>query len=82
MQIAVCRREGCMSIWQGFNKNKQNPAYIFRVFDLPDIHIKPYESKLSTALSVCKAVALCATRKTYTAINIKKQPDARRLLGD
>ena len=30
-----------------------------------------YESKLSTALSECKAVTRCATRKTYTAINIK-----------
>ena len=60
-----------MSIWQGFDKNKQKPAYIFRVFDLPYIHIKLYESKLSTALSECKAVARCATRKIYTAINIK-----------
>ena len=33
------------------------------------IHIKPYESELSTALSECKAVAQCATRKTDTAIN-------------
>ena len=33
-----------MSIWQGFDKNKQNPAYIFRVSDLPYIQIKPYES--------------------------------------
>ena len=30
-----------------------------------------YESKLSTALSICKAVARCATRKIYTAIDIK-----------
>ena len=35
------------------------------------IHIKPYESKLSTALYECKAVARCATRKIYSAINIK-----------
>ena len=33
------------------------------------IHIKPYESELSTALSECKVVARCATRKTDTAIN-------------
>ena len=33
------------------------------------IQIKPYESELSTALSECKAVARCATRKTNTVIN-------------
>ena len=33
------------------------------------IQPKPYESKLSTALSECKAVARCATRKTNAAIN-------------
>ena len=33
------------------------------------IHIKPYESELSTALSECKAVARYATRKTDAAIN-------------
>ena len=60
-----------MSLWQGFYKNRQNPVYIFRVFDLLYIQLKPYESKLSTALSECKAVAQCATRKIYMAINIK-----------
>ena len=51
------------------DKNQKNPVSVFRVFDLLFIHIKPYESELSTALSECKAVARCATRKTYTAIN-------------
>ncbi len=41
--------------------------------------MKPYESKLSTALSECKAVARCATRKIYTAINIK---NSRMLAND
>ena len=50
-------------------KTDINPVSVFRVFDLLSIHIKPYESKLSTALSECKAVARCATRKTETAIN-------------
>ena len=50
-------------------KTDKNTASVFRVFDLLHIHIKPYESKLSTALSECKAVARCATRKTDTAIN-------------
>ena len=51
------------------DKNRKNTASVFRVFDLLYIHIKPYESELSTALSECKAVARCATRKTDTAIN-------------
>ena len=33
------------------------------------IQLKPYENEFSTALSGCKAVARCATRKTDTAIN-------------
>ena len=51
------------------DKNRKNSASVFRVFDLLYIHIKPYESELSIALSECKAVARCATRKTDTAIN-------------
>ena len=51
------------------DKNLKNPVSVFRVFDLLFIHIKPYESELSTALSECKAVARCATRNTDTAIN-------------
>lgn len=43
------------------------------------IHIKPYESELSTALSECKAVARCATRKTDTAINRIKTVGAHKL---
>ena len=50
-------------------KTEINPVSVFRVFDLLFIHIKPYESELSTALYECKAVARCATRKTNTAIN-------------
>ena len=50
-------------------KTDKNTASVFRVFDLLYIQIKLYESKLSTALSECKAVARCATRKTDTAIN-------------
>ena len=55
----------------GWNLDKIeiNPVSVFRVFDLLFIHTKPYESELSTALSECKAVARCATRKTDTAIN-------------
>ena len=33
------------------------------------IHLKPYENEFSTALSECKAVARCATRKTDAAMN-------------
>ena len=43
------------------------------------IHIKPYESELSTALSECKAVARCATRKTDTAINRIKTSETHKL---
>ena len=59
-------------------KTDINPVSVFRVFDLLSIHIKPYESKLSTALSECKAVARCATRKTETAINRIKTVGANR----
>ena len=60
-----------MWVLQGglYTKTDKNTASVFRVFDLLYIHIKPYESELSTALSECKAVARCATRKTDTAIN-------------
>ena len=67
--------------WVRLNKNLKNTASVFRVFDLLFIHIKPYESKLSTALSECKAVARCATRKTDTAINrIKNSGDCRNVV--
>ena len=52
-----------------WTKTDINPASVFRVFDLLSIHLKPYENEFSTALSECKAVARCATRKTDTAIN-------------
>ena len=61
------------------DKNRKNTASVFRVFDLLYIHIKPYESELSTALSECKAVALCATRKTDTAINRIKTSETHKL---
>ena len=51
---------------------------VFRVFDLLSIHLKPYENEFSTALSECKAVARCATRKTGTAINRIKTVDITR----
>ena len=57
----------CFRVW--VTKTDKNTVSVFRVFDLLYIHIKPYESELSTALSECKAVARCATRKTDTAIN-------------
>ena len=60
-------------------KTDKNTASVFRVFDLLYIHIKPYESELSTALSECKAVALCATRKTDTAINRIKTSETHKL---
>ena len=44
-------------------KTEINPVSVFRVFDLLYIQLKPYESKLSTALTECKAVARRATRK-------------------
>lgn len=61
------------------DKNRKNTASVFRVFDLLYIHIKPYESELSTALSECKAVAQCATRKTDTAINRIKTVGTHKL---
>ena len=65
MNLEYCR------VLQGglYTKTDKNTVSVFRVFDLLFIHIKPYESELSTALSECKAVARCATRKTDTAIN-------------
>ena len=68
-------------MWNGglLTKTDINPASVFRVFDLLSIHIKPYESKLSTALSECKAVARCATRKTDTTINRIKTFVVRKL---
>ena len=61
------------------DKNQKNPVSVFRVFDLLPIHLKPYENKFSTALSECKAVARCATRKTDTAINRIKTVGALKL---
>lgn len=58
----------CLGLNTCWRWNK-NTASVFRVFDLLYIHTKPYESELSIALSECKAVARCATRKTNTAIN-------------
>lgn len=52
-----------------FDKNRDKPVSVFRVFDLLFIHTKPYENEFSTALSEYKAVARCATRKIDTAIN-------------
>lgn len=63
----------------GWTKTDKNTASVFRVFDLLYIQIKPYESKLSTALSECEAVARCATRKTDTAINRIKTDNALKL---
>ena len=61
---------GLNTCWRWIKtKTDKNIASVFRVFDLLYIHIKPYESELSTALSECKAVALCATRKIDAAIN-------------
>ena len=60
-------------------KTEINPVSVFRVFDLLYIHIKPYESELSTALSECKAVARCAIRKTDTAINRIKTVGTHKL---
>ena len=61
------------------DKNRKNSASVFRVFDLLFIHTKPYENESSTALSECKAVARCATRKTDTAINRIKTVGAHKL---
>lgn len=63
----------------GETKTDKNTASVFRVFDLLYIHIKLYESELSTALSERKAVARCATRKTDTAINRIKTVNALKL---
>ena len=52
-----------------FRQKPEKPRICFRVFDLLFIQLKPYENEFSTALSECKAVARCATRKTDTAIN-------------
>ena len=60
-------------------KTDKNTVSVFRVFDLLYIHIKPYESELSTALYECKAVARCATRKTDTAINRIKTSETHKL---
>ena len=60
---------GKTAVEWALTKTYINPASVFRVFDLLYIQLKPYESKLSTALSERKAVARCATRKTDTAIN-------------
>ena len=60
-------------------KTDKNPVSVFRVFDLLSIHLKPYENEFSTALSECKAVARCATRKTDTTINRIKTFDALKL---
>ena len=72
--------EYCM-VLQGelYTKNDKNTVSVFRVFDLLYIQIKPYESELSTALSECKAVAQCATRKTDTAINRIKTVGTHKL---
>ena len=68
-----------LGIGGGLDKNRKNPVSVFRVFDLLSIHIKLYENEFSTALSECKAVARCATRKTDTAINRIKTVDALKL---
>ena len=59
----------CYTTGLVLDKNLKNPVSVFRVFDLLFIQLKPYENEFSTALSECKAVARCATRKTDTAIN-------------
>ena len=69
----------CFRVW--VTKTDKNTASVFRVFDLLYIQIKPYESELSTALSECKAVAQCATRKTNTAINRIKTVGACKNCG-
>ena len=62
-----------------FRQKPENPVSVFRVFDLLYIQLKPYENEFSTALSECKAVARCATRKTDTAINRIKTSDTHKL---
>ena len=59
----------CYTTGLVLDKNLKNPVSVFRVFDLLFIQLKPNENEFSTALSECKAVARCATRKTDTAIN-------------
>ena len=59
----------CYTTGLVLDKNLKKPVSVFRVFDLLFIQLKPYENEFSTALSECKAVARCATRKTDTAIN-------------
>ena len=65
----------CYTTGLVLDKNLKNPVSVFRVFDLLFIQLKPYENEFSTALSECKAVARCATRKTGTAINRIKTVD-------
>ena len=61
---------GLNTCWRWIKtKTDKNIASVFRVFDLLFIQLKPYENEFSTALSECKAVARCDTRKTDTAIN-------------
>lgn len=69
----------CYTTGLVLDKNLKNPVSVFRVFDLLFIQLKPYENEFSTALSECKAVARCATRKTDTAINRIKTVDAHKL---
>ena len=71
---------GKTAVEWALTKTYINPASVFRVFDLLYIQLKPYESKLSTALSECKAVARCATRKTDTTINRIKTVSAHKLV--
>ena len=54
------------------DKNRYKPRICFPSLRLAFHSSKPYESELSTALSECKAVARCATRKTDAAINRDK----------
>ena len=53
----------CYTTGLVLDKNLKKPVSVFRVFDLLFIQLKPYENEFSTALSECKAVARCATRK-------------------
>ena len=72
---------GKTAVEWALTKTYINPASVFRVFDLLYIQLKPYESKLSTALSERKAVARCATRKTDTVINRIKTVGGLRNCG-
>ena len=69
----------CYTTGLVLDKNLKNPVSVFRVFDLLFIQLKPYENEFSTALSECKAVARCATRKTDTAINRIKTGETHKL---